>query len=704
MATGNDFPTNGIQLQPRDFRSGGDSPDYTKDGDWVKRSFMISDTQLKNVVDQKNRYWSSANAKFTDSRLGCNIGINCRPQLTPYTDIRAKGRLAGRVDPTLNDTSGNYGMGRYYSEAYDDPAQIIYLRFGVPAFSGLFNFLTKAFDINQSSLVRTGRVPSILYDVSKLFGSYLALTSFPIIGLAMLTGKAAGALFSRPTSKFYTLKPTMHMYWSTVNLLVNTIAINAGIFPKTDIPIVDKVTNKNADDTQKLGRPYRLDDDALSLLSEGMPDIFRGNRHFDIFALGNAAQRLANQVYMDDFQKLNQGTPTNFYGYLLKENTGDQTHSTPVSGKDGSVSFGMLMNAAVSLKHWFGSDEKVAPVEKDPRGADPDKDGKTPPTDHLNSFKDFFDAEFRMGASFAVFRVDHTGAMSESFSNSMTESDLSQKLNGVSSTFQQARFSLAQGNLVGGMVGEAIGAAVNLGTDVLAGGVSGATLGIADMIKGLMGDGYIDIPKHWQNSSASLPETTYSIELNTPYGNVMSWMLNIVIPYAMLLAGVLPRSTGKQSYTAPFLCQLFDRGRCQIRLGMIESLTVSRGTGDLAFTQDGRPLAINVSFKVKDLSSIMHMPVSSGEFLDRTDMTLDEDNILMDYLAVLAGQDMYSQIYPAAQSRIRAAKLVMAAQKYTSPAWRAAMVHDVMTSGVLSPVGYVLEGIARGAETTAGAI
>lgn len=706
MVVPTDYPVGSQPMFPRDFSSGGDTPDNINDREWIKRSFMIGDKELGEQVYRDNRYWSSAAAKFTDSRLGCNIGINCRPQLSPYTDIRVKGRLQGRVEPSVSDTSGNYGMGRYFSEAYDDPAQIVYLRFGVPQYNGLMNFLSKAFDINASSVARTGRVPSILYDASKMFGSYLALKAFPAVSLTILVGKAAGAIFARPNSKFYTLKPTMYQYWSAVNQLVNTIAINAGIFPK----IVD-----NGDDSQKIGRPYKLDEEYLDLMSQGMPDIFRDNRHFDVFALANAAQRLANQVYMDDYERLNKSTPTTFTGYVLKKNSGNGTHSTAISNQDGSVKFGMKLNAAVSavniwdlVKKSLDFSDMFRSPGKDAAGMEADgridKDGKQAPAEKKQGFLDFFDAEFRMGAAFAVFRVDHTGPVSESFSSSVTESDLSQKLNGVSSTFQQARFSLAQGNLIGGMVGEAIGGALNLAGDVVQGGLSGVTLGAVDLVKGLMGDGYIDIPKHWQSSSASLPEQTYSMELVAPYGNVMSWLINCVLPMCMVLAGALPRSIGKQSYTSPFLCQLFDRGRCQIRLGMMDSVTITRGTGDLAFTTDGRPLAINVSFRVKDLSSILHMPISTGRFFDGADMTLDEDNILSDYLAVVAGQDMYSQIYPIAQGRMRWAKLVMAAQKYTSPAWRAAAIHDIMTSGPLTPIGSVIEGLARGSETTAGAI
>lgn len=680
----------GSSIQKKDYKSGGNNPDSTLDRDWARNSFMLGDVNLTDKDDIKNRYWSTAQSKFTDGRIGCNIGINCRPQITPYSDIRFKGRLSGRAEPSLSETTGNYGMGRYYSEAYDDPAQIIYMRFGVPQFNSLVNYLTRAFDPGLSTITRTGRIPSALYDVGKLFGTYLAVTTFPIITVPLLAGKVIGAFFNRSTSKFYTLKPTMHLYWSTVNTLVNTIAVTSGIFPK--------IMGDNKDDTQKLGKTFKIDQEYLSMYSKLMPDVFTEENYFDVFALATRAQRLANQVYADDFERFNKGTATDFTGYLKRDNTGDKTHSTPISGKDGKINTLMLINEAVKLKKLFGYDNESTTIEVDPRIDPNDKEGKEKPPDGIDKFVEYFDAQFRAGADFAVFRVDHTGAVSESFSNSAGESDLSQKLNSTSSTFQQARFSMANGNIIGGAIGEVAGTVVDAAGDLLTGALSGLTGGFSDVLKGLMGEGFVDIPKHWMSSSASLPKANYSIQLVTPYGNVMSRMLNLNIPLCMLLAAALPRSTGKQSYTSPFLCQIFDRGRCQIRLGMIDSLTITRGTGDLAFDTNGNPLAIDINFSVTDLSSIMHMPVTSGEIF-KFDATMDEDNILTDYLAVLGGQDIYTQIYPLAAARIRLAKMAIQKGKLTSPAFWASTTHDTLKG---LGVGKILEGVARGNETLAG--
>lgn len=671
--------------------TGSDTTAFVLDRDWAKQAFLISDNKLGDSADIANRYWSSASAKFTDTRMGANIGVNSRPQFTRYADSRVKGRLQGRADVSLGSTTGNIGLGRYYSEAIDDPAQTIYMSFGVPQFNSIGSFLSKAFDPDMTSLAKTGKDAGWLYKIGQLAGTVTAAVAFPAIAITIVAGQVIGSFFTRPTSKFYTMKPTMHLYWSTVNLLVNTYAVNRGIFPKI----------MNTEDKQKIGEPFKLDQEHLTLLSQLLPDTFSGQNYFDVFAMANKAQRLANKLFVDDFEAINNGTATNWLGYV-KSSTGNGSHATPISGEDSQPKLSAVLNRVLMFGYYKKEKDGEDRLEKDPRvdeSSDTGEQKKDP--SFFQEFVTNFNADVRDGGQYAVFKVDHTGSVSESFSSSVGESDLSQKLNQVSSTARQARFSFSEGNLIGGGLAKSVGSVLEAVGDVASGALSGVTLGLSDGIKGLMGSGYIDIPKYWQSSNASLPKSNYTMQLISPYGNPISQIQNIYIPLFMLMAGTLPLSTGKQSYTSPFLCQIFDRGRCQIRLGMMESLSITRGTSNLPFDLKGNALALDVSFSVVDLSSIMHMPISSGSFFD-SNMTLDEDNILCDYLAVLAGQDMYSQTYPMAKLKLNAAKKLMSLQKVTSPAYWSSLFHDSSTQGMLkyTPIGAVvaLDGaLTRGA-------
>ncbi len=681
----------GFIAQPSTTVSSGTNAPFLLDREWAKHAFMVNDTDLAEPVDIANRYWSSASAKFTDTRMGANIGINSRPQFCRYSDIRVKGRLEGRSDVTVGATKGNFGLGRYYNDAIDDPSQTIYLRFGQPQFNSLTNFLTRAFDSEQTAMARTGRAPSIFYDIGKAVGTLAPVIAFPAISLTIIFGKVLSSFFARPTSKFYTMKPSMHLYWSAVNLLVNTLAINSGIMPKI----------LSSDDSQKLGQPFKLDDDYLKAISEIMPDVFSKDHYFDMYALANKAQRLSNQLFVNDFENLNKGTATDFTGYVKKDLTGNGAHSTYISDQNSSASISARLNN-IFMFGYYKADEEKDRVEMDPRldSESPDGSEKTD-TSWFQEFVQHFDSEFRDGSEYAVFKVDHTGSVSESFSNSTVESDVSQKLNSVSSQVRQARFSIADGNIIGGAA-ELITGVIGGAKDVVMGALDGATFGFSNLLVGLAGSGYIDIPNNWQSSSAALPRASYTIKLISPYGNPISRIQNIYIPLAMILAGALPLSTGKQSYTSPFLCQVFDRGRCQKRLGMIESVNITRGTSNLAFDLKGNALAIDVSFTIVDLSSIMHMPLSTGKLL-QTDMTLDEDNILSDYLAVLAGQDIYTQIYPFPKARLTVAKKIMQVNKLTSPAYWSSLFHESATSGMMQYLTFgafnVLEATVSGTST-----
>jgi hypothetical protein len=681
---------NGRPILAMDNKTNSDMNSFKLDREWVKQAFLLNDIVLGNKDDIINRYWSSASNKFTDTRLGGNIGMNSRPQFTRYSDIRDKGKLAGRNDVNLSTTEGNYGMGRYYSEAIDDPSQTIYMSFGVPQYNSLTSFISKAFDRQQVALARTGRGTSLFYDVAYAAGTISTFIAFPAIAITIAAGRTISSLFVRPTSKFYTLKPTMRLYWLTVNVLVNTIAINKGIFPKI---LAD-------DGSQKIGNPFKLDEDYLEKLSELLPTVFKKAHFFDMEAISLRAQVLANRLLEDEFNQLNKGTATDFTGYVKKNITGDGTHSTPVSDNKGEVSLlDRLRNMAKFT--YYKAEEGGSSTEINPNL---DENGQ-PKKDQgwLSSFKSWFNeakedtqANFNDGNLFAVFKVDHTGSVQESFGNSVVESDLSQKLNSQSSQARETRFTFAEGNIGPDIINSAVGA---IG-DVAKGVLDGVTMDFSTILAGLGGSGYIDIPKHWQSSSAQLPRVSYTMSLLSPYGNSISQMQNIYIPLCMLLAGSLPLSTGKQSYTSPYLCQIFDRGRCQIRLGMIESLSITRGTTNTPFNLSGAPLGVDVSFSVVDLSSLMHMPISNGTIGDHK-MTLDEDNILSDYLAVLANQSIDTQIYSMPKAKLTAAKLLMQKDIMTSPAHWSAIFHEETTTGILkyTPIGVaanIYEGIQRG--------
>ena len=690
---GNQFSINGQIAAPKRYESGDTINDLLDEG-WVRSAFILADDGWTEQIDVQNRFWNTAQRKFTDGRWGCNIGINAPAQFTPYADPPNRGRLAGRQEVSLTDSTGNYGMGEIYSEMYDDPAQIVYHRFGVPQFNSWFDFFSKAFNHGNSVLARTGRYP-LLYNVANFIGTALVASVFPLIVVPALIYKTFDFFFFRQSASFYYMKPTMHLYWGAVNTLVNTLALNSGIYPRI------MKENKNAE--QRIGMPFAMDQESMDVYHDLAPDIFSKENYIDVFAVANRAQRLANDIIAKEFDELNNESNTSFYGYVNRDVLDDARHRTRFTDEQGKTSFSDYLNKALMFSEYFRSEEeKSAPGEQDPRYAKKEK--TEDPLYGEGAFERFaqhFDSEFRMGGQFAVFRVEHTGPQNESFSNSTTPSDLENKFNSTSSDFMSKRFTVGNGAMLGDILDTAVGAV----TDVAMGLISGATLGLGDAVKGLLGDGYITIPEHWQSSSASLPKASYRMVLETPYGNPMSIIMNLFLPFAMVAAGAWPRSTGRTSYTSPFLCQIYDRGRVQIPLGMITEFTVTRGRGNIGFTADGKPLSMEVTWTVTDLTKILHMPLMPVTGISDTTM-VDEESSITNYLAAVAGQSIENQVYPSTKAKIRAAKLVLQANVVSSPAFWASFIHDRGMNGTLVErgAGNLLESLVRNTENTAGAV
>ena len=163
----------------------------------------------------------------------------------------------------------------------------------------------------------------------------------------------------------------------------------------------------------------------------------------------------------------------------------------------------------------------------------------------------------KKGADFITFKVDPIGTVSESFSNTLAEAEISSKINSTSTSAASARFSFSGGNT--GV--DVIDGAFNAVGDFLKGFLGGVHL---DGLLALAGSAHVEIPKHYQSSSSDFQNHTFNIELRSPYGDRMSQFFNLYVPLACILAMALPLSTGLQSYSAPFYTMAYSKGRSMI--------------------------------------------------------------------------------------------------------------------------------------------
>ncbi len=712
------------------------TPHLPLDAEWARGSFLIPNDLLASGIDSNTvltaladgnfssldtsnvnnltqsdnlfyRYWTTAYLKFTNTQIGGNIGVNCKAQFTRYADIRVPGLVYNNPvtvpvfgkNGNLQPNAINIGMGRYYSEAIDDKAQRVYLRFGVPMFNSLANFLNNAFNTSLSDLANTGRGPSAFYYVGWAFGKASMFTAFPVTTLLLTTAQAAAKVANAlGFSQFYTMKPTMPLYWSAVNDLVNQMATYRGILPQG---ILSNSYNFKQPSTYGSANGVQQDIEDYNRL---LPGVYTSSGALNVFAMANRTQVMMDAA-RDQIQKAEQGATLAdlTLPYLMdhirsavtsvKDKVGPDTLLTMMKNYKNQVGVNVNIGtsntkASATTKPKTVGKDKVPPALNNGKGdvegfyyihPNSNKSDKA----NTNKFVNYLKAEAQTGGGFAVFVVDNTGTQSESFSNDIGQTQIAGMINSAESSERQIKFDTDGDNLFGLPLG--IGKVLGDVKDLAAGAAS--SIGVGGIANYLFGKGMIEIPKFWTGSSASLPKADYKFQLNSPYGNPISQLQNIYLPLAMLLVGGLPLATGKQSYTSPFLCQVFDRGKVEINLGIIDSISVTRGTTNLGYTQEWRMLACEVTVSIADLSNVMFMPLTSGTFFnilaksaeaDAAQWTMglvgskntlvdggiqaaagtlelastDENNVLYNYLLVLSGASAQDALYKVSKARL----------------------------------------------------
>lgn len=294
----------------------------------------------------------------------------------------------------------------------------------------------------------------------------------------------------------------------------------------------------------------------------------------------------------------------------------------------------------------------------------------SPATNVAVSAVEYFANAYRRGSDFIGFKVDAVPTVSESWSNSSTDGEIAGAINGLSNSARAARYSLSDFKTGFGVVDAALTA------------VRSTVAGAMDMfqvsgILALAGSGQVDIPKRFAESTTQMTTSSYTIELRSPYGDPMSVFLNIYLPFCCLLAGALPISHGNQAFGSPFFCELYDRGRNNIRIGLIESLSVTRGAGTVAWSQDGLPLGIDVTFTIANMTTVMHAPIDTGltSLLPWNHM-FASDTGWQDYVSTLANLSIEEQINPYKQISLQWAAYRISFDSYFNVARAATFYAD----------------------------
>ena len=283
-------------------------------------------------------------------------------------------------------------------------------------------------------------------------------------------------------------------------------------------------------------------------------------------------------------------------------------------------------------------------------------------TGWLSEAKESFEIEWKNGSAFLNLGVNYTGAGSMSVQNATKETLISGTLKGVSATSRDSRISMSDFKTGFGF----IDGALQMVGDVFSGALDAVSM---SGLMALAGNAFIDFPKQWDDSTATVPTANFTIELRSFSGNVIADYLYLYSVVATLLAGASPLSTGSQSYTAPFVCEAYCQGHFAIRYGMITSLTIRHGVGNLGYSsRTKRPLAFDIDVEIADLSSVYHAPISNGMSpINIFKRVFDDDNIFNDYVSTITGLQLEDMVNPKRKLAIRFATQMRNVKSWWSP-------------------------------------
>lgn len=283
-------------------------------------------------------------------------------------------------------------------------------------------------------------------------------------------------------------------------------------------------------------------------------------------------------------------------------------------------------------------------------------------TGWLGQAKETFDLEWKNGSAFLNLGVNYTGGGSMSIANATKETMIAGTLKGVSATARDSRISLSDFKTGFSF----IDGATQMVGDVFSGALDAVSM---SGLMALAGNAFIDFPKQWDDSTATVPTANFTIELRSFSGNMIADYLYLYTTVACLLAGATPLSTGPQSYTSPFVCEAYCRGSFAIRYGMITSLTVRHATGNLGYSAaDRRPLAFDIDVEIADFSSVYHAAISNGMSpINIFKRVFDDDNAFGDYISTISGLQLDDMVNPKRKLSLRMATQIKNVQSWWSP-------------------------------------
>lgn len=248
-----------------------------------------------------------------------------------------------------------------------------------------------------------------------------------------------------------------------------------------------------------------------------------------------------------------------------------------------------------------------------------------------SSFKSYFAANENI-----VFYINSNTSISESFSNDTRESSLLSSVNGLSDQAKELNFLIGAttGHEIAKMNVEGYETAISSINSIIDNYLNGSGVlkGLASNATTVLSGGKLIFPELWSDSDFSRSYDV-DIKLRSPDRDPLSLYLNIIVPYIHLLAMTAPRQLNPNGYSAPFLVRAFYKGQFNVDMGIITSLSVTKGK-EMSWSDNGIPTEMDISLSIKDLYTSMFISNNKdiGQMMNNT--------ALMDYLSNMVGLNL----------------------------------------------------------------
>ena len=227
--------------------------------------------------------------------------------------------------------------------------------------------------------------------------------------------------------------------------------------------------------------------------------------------------------------------------------------------------------------------------------------------------------------------VDPSVSFSESSSNSTQPSQVAGLFDSLESIVKEVGFfSNGSGILSGAvdMLQSGTSTIANSATGIFDADVSAGLSKIIGNATHVISGSNVIFPELWGDSAYN-KSYSFTIDLVSPYGDIESNYLNIIVPMMHLIALAMPRQTSANSFGSPFLVKLFAKGWFSCDLGIVESISIEKSPD--SWNVHGLPNEVKVNMSVKDLYTSLSVSKASTPGL------FFSNQGLIEFLAVTCG-------------------------------------------------------------------